>query len=56
LAGVLVTADYGRDAYDFIAGKTLTLPNEGNLLSLLPRHGRRDRTNLEEARRVPEGK
>jgi restriction system protein len=38
--GILVTTSkYGRDAYDFVANKPLTLIDGPNLLALLAKHG-----------------
>jgi len=38
--GILVTtADYGPDAYKFMAGKPITLMNGANLLHMLEKHG-----------------
>jgi restriction system protein len=49
--GILVTtADYGPDAYAFVAGKPLTLLNGANLLYLLETHGTRARIDIAEAR------
>jgi len=45
--GILVTtADYGRDSYDFVKDKPLTLLNGSNLLSLLDQHGHKARINI----------
>ena len=49
--GILVTtSDYGKDSYDFVKGKPLTLLNGSNLLSLLEKHGHRARINVAEAK------
>ncbi len=49
--GILVTtADYGPDAYQFAAGKPLTLLTGSNLLHLLEKHGYRAKIDLKEAR------
>lgn len=49
--GILVTtSDYGPDAYEFAAGKPLTLLNGSHLLHLLERHGHKARINIREAR------
>ncbi|MEY2495138.1 MAG: restriction system protein [Verrucomicrobiota bacterium] len=51
--GILVTtADYGPDAYQFAAGKPLSLLNGANLLHLLEKHGHAVRIDLREARRI----
>lgn len=51
--GILVTtANYGPDAYEFIAGKPLTLLNGANLLHLLEKHGHQARINLQEAKKL----
>lgn len=49
--GILVTtADYGPDAYEFIAGKPLSLLNGANLLFLLEKHGHQARIDIKEAK------
>jgi restriction system protein len=49
--GILVTtADYGPDAYQFAAGKPLSLLNGANLLHLLEKHGHTVRIDLRAAR------
>lgn len=51
--GILVTtSDYGPDAYEFAAGKPLTLMNGANLLHLLEKHGHKAKIDLQEARRL----
>lgn len=51
--GILVTtANYGPDAYEFIAGKPLTLLNGANLLHLLEKHGHQARIDLREAKQM----
>jgi restriction system protein len=55
--GILVTtSDYGPDAYEFAAGKPLTLLNGGNLLHLLEKHGHKARIDLQEARKLALGR
>lgn len=50
--GILVTtADFGPDAYKFVAGKPITLLNGGNLLHLLSKHGMNATINLKQARK-----
>jgi restriction system protein len=54
--GILVTtSDYGPDAYDFAAGKPITLLNGANLLHLLQKHGVAARIDLAEARKAAHG-
>jgi restriction system protein len=49
--GILVTtSDFGPDAYEFAAGKPITLLNGANLLHLLSEHGYQARIDLQEAR------
>jgi len=51
--GVLVTtSDYGKDSYEFVKDKPLTLLNGSNLLALLEKHGHKARINVEEARKI----
>ncbi|SKA72274.1 restriction system protein [Thiothrix eikelboomii] len=51
--GILVTtADYGPDAYEFIAGKPLSLLNGANLLYLLEKHGHQARIDIREAKKL----
>ena len=51
--GILVTtSDYGPDAYEFAAGKPLTLLNGANLLHLLEKHGHKAKIDIKEARRL----
>ena len=51
--GILVTtSDYGPDAYEFAAGKPLTLMNGANLLHLLEKYGHKAKIDLQEARRL----
>ncbi len=49
---LVTTSDYGRDAYEFIQGKPLTLLNGSNLLSLLEKHGHKARINIGEAKKI----
>lgn len=50
--GILVTtADYGPDAYKFIADKPLTLMTGANLLHLLSKHGIKAKIDVAEARK-----
>jgi restriction system protein len=45
--GILVTTSkYGRDAYDFVSNKPITLIDGQNLLSLLAKHGFRFKIEL----------
>lgn len=49
--GILVTtSDFGRDSYEFVKDKPLTLLSGGNLLSLLSKHGHKARINISEAK------
>jgi hypothetical protein len=49
--GILVmTSDFSPDAYEFAAGKPITLLNGANLLHLLSEHGYQARIDLQEAR------
>jgi len=49
--GILVTTSrYGRDAYDFIANKPLTLIDGQNLLALMAKHGYKVRIDYDAAR------
>lgn len=51
--GILVlTADYGPDAYEFAKGKPLTLLNGSNLLHLLEKHGHHAKIDLREAKKL----
>jgi restriction system protein len=51
--GILVTtSDYGPDAYEFAAGKPLTLLSGSNLLHLLSKHGIRAHIDLLDAKRL----
>mgnify|MGYP000884861240 CR=1 FL=1 len=51
--GILVTtSNYGNDAYEFAAGKPITLMNGANLLYLLEKHGHKARIDLEEAKKL----
>lgn len=51
--GILVTtSQYGRDSYEFIANKPITLIDGAKLLGLLEKHGRKFKIDLEEARRL----
>jgi restriction system protein len=52
--GILVaTSSFGRDSYEFAAGKPLALIDGSNLLFLLKKHGfQKFRIDLEEARRL----
>ena len=53
MKGILVTtSNYGNDAYDFIAGKPLTLVNGANLLYLLEKHGHKAKIDLKEAKQA----
>jgi len=53
MKGILVTtADYGPDAYEFVADKPLVLLNGSNLLSLLEKHGHKAKIDLKEAKRI----
>jgi restriction system protein len=53
MKGILVTtSSFGSDAYNFIAGKPLTLINGGELLQILETHGYKFRIDLAEARKV----
>ncbi len=55
--GILVTtADFGPDAYEFIKGKPLTLLNGSNLLHLLEKHGHKAKIDLQEAKKILNGK
>lgn len=47
---LVTTADYGPDAYKFVAEKPITLMNGGHLLSLLQRYGISGRIDIAEAR------
>jgi len=50
--GILVTtANYGSDAYEFAAGKPITLMNGANLLHLLEKHGHKARIDLVAAKK-----
>ena len=49
--GILITtSDFGGDSIEFSKGKPITLLNGANLLSLLEKHGRKARIDIEEAR------
>lgn len=51
MKGILVTTStYGKDAYDFIVGKPLTLINGSQLLFLLEKHGHSAHIDIAEAR------
>lgn len=51
MKGILVTtSDFGRDSYEFIKNKPLTLINGENLLYMLEKHGYEARIDLDEAR------
>lgn len=51
--GILVTtATYGPDAYEFAKNKPISLIDGPNLISLLRKHGRNYRVDLEEARKL----
>jgi restriction system protein len=53
--GILVTtSSYGPDSYEFAKDKPLSLVDGPNLITMLRRHGRRFRIDLEEARRLGE--
>jgi len=53
MKGILVTTSFfGRDSYEFAAGKPMTLIDGSNLLFLLEKHGYRLRIDLAEARRI----
>jgi len=53
IKGVLVTtSDYGPDSYDFAKGKPLTLLNGGNLLSMLEKHNRKAKIDIQDAKRL----
>jgi restriction system protein len=53
MKGILVTTSgFGPDAYNFIAGKPLTLINGGELLGLLAQQGYNFRIDLAEAKRM----
>lgn len=47
---LVVTSNYGSDAYSFANWKPLTLLNGGELFYLLEKHGHKARTNLREAK------
>lgn len=49
--GILVTtSDYGKDSYEFVKDKPITLLNGGHILYLLEKHGHKARINLVEAK------
>jgi len=49
--GILVTtSDYGRDSYEFIKNKPLSLITGSNLLSLLEKHGHKAKIDIAEAK------
>lgn len=51
MKGILVTtADFGRDSYEYIKDKPLTLINGENLLYMLKKHGYEARIDLNEAK------
>ncbi len=51
--GILVTtSDYGPDAYQFAAGKPLTLLSGANLLNLLEKHGHAAKIDLHSAKKI----
>lgn len=51
MKGILVTtADFGRDSYEYIKDKPLTLINGENLLYMLKKHGYEARIDLSEAK------
>ncbi|MBR3764989.1 MAG: restriction endonuclease [Clostridia bacterium] len=51
MKGILVTTStYGKDAYDFIVGKPITLISGAELLHLLERHGHKARIDIVEAK------
>lgn len=51
MKGILVTTStYGKDAYDFIVGKPLTLISGSELLHLLEKHGHKARIDIAEAK------
>lgn len=51
MKGILVTtADFGRDSYEYIKDKPLTLINGENLLYMLKKHGYEARIDLTEAK------
>lgn len=51
--GILVTtSDYGADAYNFAAGKPLTLLNGSNLLYLLEKHGHKAKIDIKAAKDI----
>lgn len=53
MKGILVTtSQYGSDAYNFAAGKPMTLINGGQLLQILDKHGYRFRIDLAEAKKA----
>lgn len=53
MKGILVTtSSFGSDAYNFIAGKPLTLINGGELLQILESHGYKFRIDLAEAKKM----
>lgn len=51
--GILVTtSDYGKDSYNFVQNKPITLLNGSNLLALLEKHGHKARINIAEAKKM----
>lgn len=51
MKGILVTtADFGKDSYEYIKDKPLTLINGENLLYMLNKHGYEARIDLAEAK------
>lgn len=51
--GILITtADYGPEAYKFVADKPLTLLNGSNLLHLLEKHGHHAKIDIKEAKKI----
>ena len=53
MKGILVTtANYGKDAYDFVKDKPITLLNGNELLGLLETHGYKFKIDLKEAKKI----
>jgi restriction system protein len=51
IRGILITtASYGPDSYEFAKDKPISLVDGSNLLSMLQRHGKNFRIDLDEAR------
>lgn len=49
---MITTSDYGSDSYMFAKDKPITLLNGSNLMSLLEKHGKKARIDLDEAKRM----